>query len=120
MSKTLPERMADVLVQSFANAFKNHNIDLNKDLGTITVTIEDSCKNDKTKVGRALYIEVQNKTFSLAIDAPKELYRPYKDSELEACILHNVDILLEDNEFVFITHEEVQDFIKETNEAMAE
>lgn len=120
MSKTTPERMADVLIQSFSNAFKTHNINTKENLGTITVTINDSCKHDKTRVGRSLQIEVGGLTFSLAVDVLKEYYRPYRDSELEACILHNVNLLLVDKKVTFITNEEIQDFITEMNEALAE
>lgn len=113
MNKTLPENMADILIQSFVSAFKSNNIDINKASTPIIVTITDVCQHDRTRVGRAVYIEVDGLEFSLAIDAKKEYYRPYKDSELDACIRYNLDILFKDQTHEFITAKSAKEFVDE-------
>lgn len=110
--KTLPEMMADIFIQSFADAFKNHNIDPTDKSKPISIVISNR-GGTPIEVYRSVYIYVDDWEFSLAIKAQKELYRPYKDSELDACISQNLDILLDRPNHVFITDESAKEFLDE-------
>lgn len=107
MNKTLPENMANLLIQGFANAFKSLNLDLKNAM--VTTRVYDNAKSSNI-VSRGLDISVDEHDFSLAIDMPKEFYRPYKDSELDACINYNLQLLLSDPNHVFMTDEEAAIF----------
>ena len=113
MNKTLPENMADFLIQCFANTPAIVQ-GLKEKKEIVTTNLHDNSKS-VTMLSRGLEIWIGPTMFSLAIDIPKEFYRPYKDSELDACITYNLHSFLNDPEQTFMTCEQQLQFVDDCN-----
>lgn len=116
MSKTLPEILADILVEAIWSKMKKEGMSNTGDEGQITM-IYGAVPG---VVYRALVVKVDGKSISSAIDIPKQYYRPYRDYELDACVKQNLVRLVSEENPLFITAEDAQAFLSELDEIIEE
>lgn len=118
--KTLPEKMADILFQSLSDIINHAGVSLVDSNDPVSILITPSVSNGRTVLGRQVNINVGELEFFLAIDMPIEFYRPYKDSELDACLLLNVNLLMDNQQHKFMSAEDAEAFADEIEEIVKE
>ena len=115
MNKTLPEKLADILVEAVWSKMKAEGMPNTGD-GQVTM-IYGAIPGI---VYRALVVRVGEKSVSSAIDIPKQYYRPYRDYELDACIKANLIKLVSEENPLFITADDARAFLSEIEEILEE